>query len=355
MVRKLGALEACLNLAIEDAAYWKNVCEEIASLLGGNNAILIPSNPNFRGAWMAHTDNLAPALSQYIDEEWHLNDFRQKTIPIIIRQGYATDDDILESRDEMSKMPYYTDFLCKHNIGFFIGLKLITPNGIWVSAVYFDNDHPPITDEQIELTKAISALFEKKVAKADEVAHKKIADFAQFFKDTKSRIYIYNPQGENCLSVNSVGEFNWQNAEPNFLSYSITNEIYHDLHEICTSDPELSLSRSYTYTENGRRINLLAIQVPPFLRHFHMPFKVCVIATESNENIAQKHNQLRDRFNLTNSEVTTLELLAGGNKVNAISELLSLKSSTIRQRLKTIYQKAHVSGQIELVNLYHKL
>lgn len=305
--------------------------------------------------WLACTDNLIPSLAQYIEEEWYLKDYRQKTESIIIERGYATDDDILASRDEMLKIPFYTDFLFKHNAGFFIGTKIITPNGIWCASVYFENDHPPITDKQIKLTKEISELFERKVFEADEIAHKKIADFANFFKGTKSEIYIYNPQGEHCLSVNSNGEFNGQNHAPSFLSQSITNEIYNELQEICTSDPELSLSRSYSNVENGRRVNLLAIQVPPFLRHFHMPFKVCVIATECDENVIQKHTKLLDVFNLTNSEISTLELLASGNKVNAIAELLSLKSSTVRQRLKIIYQKTNVSGQIELVNFYHQL
>ena len=351
----LEKLETSLDMAINDAQYWPDVCDEIAQLLGGNNALLIPSNPNFRGLWLACTKTLAPALEQYIAEEWHLNDFRHKTIPIAIERGYATDDDILLNRRTMAEMPYYTDFLWKHDIGFFIGIKILTPNGIWIACTYFNHNHPPITHEQIELTHQISALIEAKITQADIIAHKQISDFARFFKGSQSEIYILDPQGEDCLNVNTDGKLSGQTTTPQFLTEDILGKLHDEISHICSSEPELSLSNSYIVKQGYKRINVLAIQIPPFLRHFHMPFKVCIIATEVKERIAETHDRLRAKFALTTSEITALELLARGNSPKSIAELLSVKPSSIRQRLKTIYDKTNVSGQVELVSFYNNL
>ena len=54
----LKSIEDKLDLAIDDAFYWPEVCDEIAKLLGGNNAQLIPSEPNLRGLWLACTKSL---------------------------------------------------------------------------------------------------------------------------------------------------------------------------------------------------------------------------------------------------------------------------------------------------------
>jgi DNA-binding CsgD family transcriptional regulator len=146
-----------------------------------------------------------------------------------------------------------------------------------------------------------------------------------------------------------------QNNKHNFLSKEILDDIYDELQEICCSSPELSLSRGFTLNKDGKQINLLALQIPKHLRHFHMPLKVCVIASECGENLVQKHNKLISDFNLTNSEIITLNMLAEGNNTNSIAKLLSLKPATIRQRLKQIYEKTAVKNQVELISLYNKL
>jgi len=38
-----------------------------------------------------------------------------------------------------------------------------------------------------------------------------------------------------------------------------------------------------------------------------------------------------------------------------IAETLSLKASTVRQRLKHIFEKTHVNSQVELIGLHGRL
>ena len=348
-------LKTAVDKAVHDANNWHNVCEEVAKIFGGNNALLIPSNPNFRGLWLACTPSLAPALEEYIADRWHLNDFRHKTIPLVAERGYATDDDILSGREQMFDMPYYTDFLWKHDIGFFIGMRLPTPNGLWVICVYFNHERSPITEEEIALADQVSQLIADAVISADTKAHNSIAAFARFFSGTKSEIYIFDPQGDECLSIDQDGKFSSDAGRPDFLNTNLTTELRDEIGEICASAPELSLSNSYIVKRDDKRVNLLVVQVPPFLRHFHIPFKVCVIACECNDQTIERHQTLRIEFNLTKSEILTLELLAAGNNTSSIAELLSVKTSSIRQRLKGMYEKTDTNGQVVLVSFYNGL
>ena len=355
IIEKLEKLEAALSIAVQNAEYWSIVCEEIAAALGGNSALLNPVNPHFRGVWSACSTKLIPALGEYIRDGWHLKDYRQNVESVLLERGYATDDDLFSNREDRDNVPFYRDFLFPHNVGFFIGMKITTLNGIWCCSAYFDNDNPPISDAQIALTVEIRALVESYIVKADQIAHENISTFAKFFKGTRSEIHIFDPQRDTCLKVNDAGKISNEQNSPAFLTQPLSSKLYDELREICASDASLSLSNSYALKDNSRKTILLAIQVPPALRHFHMPFKVCLIATDCGDETLQKQTDLKDHFNLTKSEITTLELLANGNSVNSIAELLSLKSSSIRQRLKTIYEKTSTKGQVEAVSFYNDL
>lgn len=65
--------------------------------------------------------------------------------------------------------------------------------------------------------------------------------------------------------------------------------------------------------------------------------------------------KVSDFFSLTEAEISTVELLSVGKTPQIISDVLGLKKSSIRQRLKGIYEKNFVSGQIELVAFYRDI
>ena len=347
-------LRITLNGAIEDASKWTCVCDEIAKVFGGNGALLIPFEPEQRGTWLPVSPALTDALAEYIEEGWHLNDYRQNLANIVKNRGYATDDDLEVSRNERAEMPFYR-YLFKHNIGFMINFLITTPQGYWAVPVYFDNDRHPITKDEIKIIEQIRPLIEEATAKADLAAHKKIADFAKFFEGTNTEIYVLNPMGEHCMYLGTNGRLSITKSLPTQLSKPISEDIRKGLEEVCSSAPELSMSRSFQINGNSKTFNLLAIQVPFALRHYYMPFKVCLIITEVESRQVLQAQRLKSEYDFLPSEITTLQLLSTGRNVKSISEFLSLKESTIRQRLKQMYEKAAVSGQVELIGFYNGL
>ncbi|WP_417270042.1 helix-turn-helix transcriptional regulator [Celeribacter sp.] len=68
-----------------------------------------------------------------------------------------------------------------------------------------------------------------------------------------------------------------------------------------------------------------------------------------------KQRRLREQFSLTETEITTVDLLASGKTPAMIAEIMSLKPNSIRQRLKLIYHKVNIGSQVELVGLYGQL
>ncbi|MGL1921377.1 MAG: hypothetical protein OCD03_10140 [Hyphomicrobiales bacterium] len=348
-------LEKALNLATEDAKHWEEACNSIVDILGATGVVFAPTDPNFRGKWMSCCTRLGLALDEYISKGWHLDDPREKITRIMLKNGYSGDDELFPDRSVKNDIPFYTQFLFPRNFGVSFAVRILTPNGYWAMVLHYDNDHPPICEADLVLIKKVQRLIENAVTKADEIALKRIATFAQFFKGSKSEVYIFDADGNQCLNMDNNGSFRAQNNLSSLLPIETNLELRSDLSEICASESNLSLSKAYQIREQDKNINLLIIQIPPNLRHFFMHFKVCAIKTECSDTSAIKQNHLRENFQLSDSEIATVDLLSSGNTPAMIAELMSLKASSIRQRLKVIYNKTNVQSQIELIALYGKL
>lgn len=348
-------LELTLSKAVEHAQHWEEVCNCIVTILGANGVILVPTNPNFRGQWMSCSTGLKATLPEYLAGGWHLRDPREKVTSLMLENGIATDTDLFPDRHVKYDMPFYKDFLCKHDFGMLTALKILTPNGHWGMMVHFANDHPGINEEQISKLKRLRPLLENAAKEAYQAAHMNIASFAQFFNGTDSEVFILDTHGSQTLRLDNFGKLIHTNGVEKLLPADVSHSLKDELAELCSSAPHLSLSKAYHFRENGDSVTVLVIQVPSNLRHYFMPFKVCAIRTRCSENTATKHQKLRDEFNLTEAEISTVELLSSGKTPQIISDVLGLKTSSIRQRLKGIYEKTFVSGQIELVAFYRNI
>ena len=83
----LEDLKRKLELVIDDASHWEDVCNEIEKIFGAQGVILAPATPSFRGVWMSCSTRLAATLQEYITGGWHLKDPREKVTALMIEQG----------------------------------------------------------------------------------------------------------------------------------------------------------------------------------------------------------------------------------------------------------------------------
>jgi len=355
MNSKFSRLQQALNLAVNDALYWEEACNAAIELVEANGVILVPTNPAFRGVWMSCSTYLKTTLGEYIEEGWHLRDPREQVTTLMLQHGHATDDDIFPDRTVKAEIPFYKQFLYKYNFGVLTAVRITTPNGYWGMMLHYSNDHPSISLNELSVIKKIRTMFETAAKQANEIAYKRISEFAQFFKGTESEVFVFDAHGNQCLNIDNQGKIKTQNRLSSLLPKEISNKLDEQLKEVLTSDASISLSKAYQFKESGSSINVLVIQIPPNLRHYFMPFKACAIRTECTSMIAIKQKRLQDEYLLSDTEVSTVQLLSSGKTPNMIANLLSLKVTSIRQRLKLIYEKTNVGSQVELIALYNQI
>lgn len=348
-------LKKTLALATEDAQYWDAALGIVVEIFGGTGALIPATDPFFRGMWMAGTKEMKEALNAYLHEGWYKNDPREKVLKLMLEKGYACDQDVFPDRSKREQIPIYRDYLYPLNFGVSYCLRILTPNGYWALTIHFDNDHPPIDAADVVRIKRIQSMFADATNLADQIAHQRIAAFAHFFKDTGSEVFVLDVDGKACFSINSNGRLQTQNRMLHLLPKGMSADITAEIRELCVSDPGLSMSRAYQFNTGKTNTNVLVIQIPPNLRHFFMHFKVCAIRTECTLSTVLKHNRLRDEYSLTAAEISAVDLLVEGNTPNMIADFLSLKVSTVRQRLKQVFEKVGVNSQVELIGFHKNL
>ncbi len=336
---------------MDDAQQWENVCDAVVDICGANGAILLPTNPAFRGNWMSCSTGLKKALPEYFEGGLHLCDPRKKMTELMLNFGHSTDDDVFPDRAAKAEVPFYKELLYRHDFGVLAAVRILTPNGYWSLMLHFANDHPPISRVDVALIGEVRSRLEAAALQAERTAHKRIADFASFFSDTESNVYVLDVNGLNCLSIGTGEKNNAPKAAPAVLPIDLSGELANQLKEIVIGDAGASISKSYQLNEQ----NVLVVQIPPSLRHYFMPFHMCAIVTDCEKSVASKKRRLKEEFELSESEVFTVDLLSSGKTPIMIADLVSLKPSSIRQRLKTIYEKTNVKSQVELIALYSQL
>lgn len=75
------------------------------------------------------------------------------------------------------------------------------------------------------------------------------------------------------------------------------------------------------------------------------------LAGEAVDRIAVQASRIRDHFRLSAREAEVMELLARGNSVARIAEMLVVSENTVRTHSKRIYVKLDIHKRQELVDL----
>ncbi len=349
-------LEAACNRATHDARFWIDVCDEASKLVGGVGALFLPIVPKGRGPWLIRSTSIQELITRYVEEGWYKQDYRENGTEICLQKGYMTDHDFV-TREEMEHIPYYRDLLFHYGLGICIGMTFDTENGIWALAIQCSKDRPPLSDDEIKTTKQIKATIQNATQEASSVARQKLEEFTHLLGETNNNILLLDGDGDIVEQKSVAGIYcDMDEIRPGSNVKNLLSEEFHgEVDKVCASTAEENINLSFVHEIGSQKFSTHMMQVPPSIRHFYTRAKV-IVFTSHFEASKSKHDEiLKDIYGLTHSEIKATNLMADGNSIKTISELLDLSEKTIRQRFKTIYSKTGCHRQAELVSFVYKL
>jgi hypothetical protein len=114
--------------AAVDPSKWDAAMETVAEATYSFGAALLPIRgllPN-----MPFSRSITASTEAYVRDGWIQKDQRYRAVPAMIRNGVATEFDFTNA-EEISKHPYYQEFLAPHRLRWFAAVKMASADDLW--------------------------------------------------------------------------------------------------------------------------------------------------------------------------------------------------------------------------------
>lgn len=353
------ALDRSLEAAV-DLTLWPEILDKITVATGSYGANLIPANVRTPELVIA-TDSIKPVLEDYFANGWHINEWRLRGVPRMLKQGTVRDQEYT-TREEFERLEYFR-FQAKHGIGRTCMLGLNTPEDPicltlhrTLQSEFYDDDEAAVLQkarDRLTMSAMIMRkLSESRVAGMVEAFHS--TGVAAIFFDRFCHVTEVTPDAERLFGE----EIYVSNRTICSRVPGTTTAIQKRMRAVVTEKwlrPEGDTG-PVTIPRNGTRPMILRIQrlggsLPDF---FASSIGVCLIEDVGRH---QRHNlqQLRQLFDLTSSEAIIATMIAQGIPLKQVAHERSVSYETARTHLRSIFMKTNTRRQAELAALLTQL
>ena len=139
--------------AAVDSTRWDAAMDIASDATGSLGAILVPlrgRTPN-----LPKSESMRGVAEDYVGAGWIYRDERSRSIPTILRRGVSSEFDFTTS-EEMARSPYYHDFLGRHGLRWFAGVKVGEGEDVWALTLQRTCAQGPFSPEELTRLAGLS-------------------------------------------------------------------------------------------------------------------------------------------------------------------------------------------------------
>lgn len=359
----VGKLDRALDRAIEaagDGSIWSEVVRAIADATGSFGANVIPTTERVPGMVVA-TDSLGPAFDDYFNDGWYENDWRLRALPLLLRDGVASDPQYT-SREDFAQHGYYK-FQARHGIGKTCMIGFSAPEDMLVLTLHRKLEQDFFSDREVAVLRnvrerlMVAALIARAASRQRTdgmVEAFQLAGVGAIFFNRFCKVTAVNDHAARLLGQ----ELQVSDGELRTRSRNESRLIRERMSAVLT---ERWLAPGSTHApvfveRAGRRPVMIRIQrlggnMPDFFSH---AVGVCLVS-DPEPAAGAEPQLLRQLFNLTAAEACIALKLAQGLRLRDVAEANGVSYETVRSHLRSIFAKTETNRQAELVALVERL
>lgn len=348
--RAAGRIEA----AFAGQEDWSAALDAFAAAAHSFGAALLPITAG-------HTDrptsrNLEDVLEDY-NAYWHLYDFRRVSIPKMIKDGVAVDQDIV-TYDEMKRLPFYSEYLWEHGLRWFAGIPLKDGGDLWALTVQRKRDQDPFDEAEQEVLRRLSAGLGQALAHARQLAATRAAGMLQSFDLSATPAVLLDRQGrvaeanQAALRVDASCIGIVPGRKPS-LRPPFDRRLDLHLHAIRRLDPAHA-------DPHGRPVVVRFDWRQPLILRGFRTVRPGDGVSFANADVLLRIEDLEARsppgratfaeaFGLSARQAEIAVILGQGLTLKDCAERLDVGVETVRTTLQRVFQKVGVTRQAELM------
>ncbi len=362
--------------AIYDAAAvperWPQALQEIADSFGDVGAIMIYQRED-GGFGSICSPRLEAAQRDYEVGEWWRQDVRfSRSIErgAIARHDAVTDRDIA-SPEEMRTLPFYTQFLRGHGLGWFGGVGISPDPRVSVALSIQRSDQKQAwTEEELDRLSRIGRHVENALRLGIRLINAEASQLALsdalarvgvgvFLLAGDARVLFANPAGQALLGDGLVVAHGRLTARSETareaLQARIAEAAFGDA--VARSGPPQPV-----LVPHPQRDGFLAVHILPVRPAGGGPVETLLaetvaiaVVTSSEADAPADPALVRDLFGLTLAEARLAALVGAGRPPRKAGEQLGITEATARTTLKRVFQKTGTTRQSELTALLARM
>lgn len=340
-------------------AKWQSVLTDIAEIFGCYGVNIMAPTGAVSLECVLHTDSLSAALEGYMNEEWHLRDYRANFQSKIIRQAVAFESQIA-SQAEMRQIEYYK-FLAKYKIGYSAITHFSCGDAPLFLCLQRNLQQGPIDPVETQKIMRIRKHFQSAADLINLLRTSELnghlnafqrADIACLIYDARGQIINANDAAQHLLT----GDVKIANGQLNAASVAETQAVKKLVREALDAGLHNDNQLSIALTRQDKRPLLARIEILPLSIRDIFTRACAIMYLEAPERSSPRSPDiLRKLFKLTPTEIKITNMLAAGLDTDDISNDLQISRETVRTHFRAIFRKTETRGQAPLVAMLNGL
>jgi len=360
-VRKsLEQVEAAFVAAAIDPNLWNQAMEIAADATGSAGALMFPTKGP--AVSIPLTRSMLGAYETYLRDGWYQRDERYRAIPLMMRNGVATDFDIFTAED-MQRHEYYQDFLARAGLQSGAIVKVASDHDVWVLSLQRGIGQGRFNPEELRLIASLSAKLSSAAALAEALSFAKVESALGAFESSGKAVVLLDRMGQVQRTNASAdrlldGDVTIANKRLASWSAQATSALDQALRTLLWSPGPVSLTPPVPLPrKDPARRPLLAYpsRMTPTSGDLIAACRAIVVLVDLDHRPRPPEETLRAIFGLTRAEARLARQLSSGESLADAADVLGIKLETARAHLKAVFSKTDTHRQSELVGLLAQL
>ncbi|TWC07570.1 DNA-binding CsgD family transcriptional regulator [Bradyrhizobium macuxiense] len=352
---KLGAVEQAFADAALNYSPWETVLDTAAALTDSFGAILLPIKggliPN-----VPFTQSMNESADAYFRDGWYLRDERNLGINIMMQRG-VTDDLDISGLDKIERHPYYQEFLAPHGLRWFAGVRVACGEDIWCLSLQRTIKQGPFSEAEKKQLAKLSNHLSAGAALARAMGSATTKGAVDAFEISRTAIVLINRMGEifqanPCAELLLRGEVRIVKRRLVGKDLKANLSLERAIHDLLWRRDRGGFLPPVPLPRLGRR-PLLAYpaKLPSMTANAFADCQAIVILIDPDHVSRPAHATLQVAFGLSEAEARLAARLASGEALEEVTQRFGITKETGRNQLKSVFAKAGVHRQAELVAL----
>jgi DNA-binding CsgD family transcriptional regulator len=349
------AISAAFSDAALDPSCWATAMDAVSEATQSYGAILFDAKNHLPG--IPRSRRMEPSFEAYVSKGWIDRDVRYRIAPVLAQRSAATDFDIL-SPDQISRHPYYQEFLAPFGLRWFAGVRVSAGDDFWCLSIQRSIVQGPFDQNELLQLAGLSKQLASAVAIANAIGFVRAEAALDAFCASGTPVAMIGRNG-TVIAINGPAERLLDQDLRVMAGHLVSSDrrandtFSRGLNEMMRNSglaliPPIQMPRP----QSGRRPLLVYLLRLPKVTHNALSFcQVAAVIIDPDLRPRPAETVMMSCYGLTKAEAKLAGMLAGGDCLTTVADHLCITYETARNQLKAVFAKMEIHRQSDLMAL----